>query len=132
MKLPFVVLLFAARALATFTIDQTGLKPIILECATEADLTDAEIDAIKTIADFDKSPKYKYQFYCIFTKANVMTESGDFDNELITNILKGAGANDDEVAAILKCCVQKDIPEDTAYEFGKCVVPYLENFPLEK
>ncbi|KAL3265440.1 hypothetical protein HHI36_009643 [Cryptolaemus montrouzieri] len=77
---------------------------------------------------YPDSPVIRQHLLCIWKEKGAMNEEGILQTDVIkSKIVIGLGDVDDRKAAE-KCIVQKENAAETAYEFYKCISPFLAKY----
>nr|CAI5862182.1 unnamed protein product [Callosobruchus analis] len=91
------------------------------ECKAETGINDAVATGVMS-GKFPDDEVLKKHLVCIYKKSGFMTDDGHIQKD-ITEVIYEATLKDEAKAAKLVkiCAVEKDTPEDTAFEMSKCV-----------
>ncbi|KAJ8955679.1 hypothetical protein NQ318_008550 [Aromia moschata] len=102
------------------------LTRINKECQTESGIDSDTLEKAKK-GHFSKDDKFKNHLFCFYKNLGLQNETGLIQKEVLSEKI-GKLLNDVSLSEKLieKCAIQKDTPQDTAYEAFTC---YYENTP---
>lgn len=76
--------------------------------------------------EFTDDPKFKEHLLCFHKKLGTIDDSGNFNEERAVEILTKKFPNEKLVrGGIKQCGVKKDTPENTIFEFSKCLFGFV-------
>ncbi|KAJ3640703.1 hypothetical protein Zmor_027248 [Zophobas morio] len=100
-------------------LDQKMTK-CVSECVRQTNISDDSVDKVLS-PEPTNDPTLKAYVLCVLKKIDIIGENGDFKKENLRTILRENGLSAENAESLVnKCAVQKNQPEETAYEGFRC------------
>ncbi|XP_030764820.1 uncharacterized protein LOC115889043 [Sitophilus oryzae] len=110
---------------ALSSAQQAKASKLIKECFQESSVPN-ELVLKARKGNFSDDPLLKQYFLCVSTKAGVLSEAGEFNNDVIINDLTEIFNADEANSLVKKCAVKRGSPTETAFESFRC---FYQNAP---
>lgn len=125
----FLNFIFVSSFLKGLNEEQTEkLNKLSKECRALSGVSQDTISNARN-GNFEDDPKLKEQILCIAKKVEIMTESGEVNNEVLRRKLRKVADSDEEAEKVFnKCATKKSTPGETAYETIKCIIKNKPKF----
>lgn len=89
------------------------------ECVTQAGVTDEQVAQVMA-GNFLSDPEVKEQIFCMTKKLGFLNDAGEIQMDIIEAMIAEFVPDAALAEKLKKCGVQKDTPQDTAFELAKC------------
>lgn len=89
------------------------------ECVQQSGVTDEQIAQVKA-GNFLTDPAVKEQFYCMSKKLGFLNDAGEIQKDVMEAMIAQFIPDAALAEKLMKCGIQKDTPQDTAFELAKC------------
>lgn len=99
------------KEIQTNCLKETGVDPSLLEKAFKGEFTEDD--------------KFKEQGLCFHKKLGAIDEEGNINEDKVVELLLKKFPNEELVRSSVKGCIdKKDTPQDTVFEFTKCMYSF--------
>ena len=98
------------------------LEPYSKHCRDAIDVTPEDIKVSLNGEDRTEVPKLKAMALCVLKEIELINDDGEINVEQFKKLAKEVAASDEEAESVVAmCALQKDTPEETAFDIIRCL-----------